>query len=204
MRCRKTGRQDEYERTLTLIRSIAFADENPTDRIHAVETLFKLRYFCNEEEQRRLRHFCGDEECPALLKIYSAALLAWSSPEEGAGNLTRLFRQYRDDASCRLVMLVVLQNFRRLPDELLKEIAEVQSNAKYAASRVAASRILLRHRRLFVEQVLADLPPSAEAMRLLLEFAPKSRECQAMIRLLMKSDSLELRMLAVFAKLKIG
>ena len=199
LRCR---RPEERTAVLNHLRAIAFAKDSPSDQVHAIETLFKLRYRCTEQE-RALLEKCSAFDSP-LLQIYSSALLALQVPGE-ISRLTSLYRRYLSKAPYGGVLLYVLQEFPALPDELLSALEESCRPDENASSRIQVQRILIRHGRLKYSQLKPDdLPASGASLRFLLENAPKSEACQTMILQLAKSADIESRMLAAYAALKIA
>lgn len=196
------GKQEEYDKMICSLKGIAFAEKEGPDQIHALETLFKLRYRCNLAEQVKLGKICDDTKSPSLLHIYSRALLALVKPDA----LTRfagLFQAYKDKEPDCTALLYVLQAYPSISEELALALKAFLRDSKSDAKRVSAVRILLKCGQLQFSQLDMELPPTGESLRLLLDYAPKSEECRRMIIQLKKTDSLESQLIAAYATLRL-
>ena len=199
---RASERQAEYSGVIAKLKSVAFAEPAAPDQTHALETLFKLREPPTEEEQRKLIDMRSAKDAPALLQIYTTALLALSKQDEAA-SFSPLFVKYREEQLYRGVLLYVLQAYQSLPDDLLANIDAFQKNTKTSYQRAAALRILLKHGKISFAQI-CELEPTGEYLKLLLEHAPQSEACKNIIRQLAASDNLESQLLAAYAAILVG
>ena len=199
---RAEGKQDEFDRVISSLKGIAFAEKEVPDQVHALETLFKLRYRCDLAEQAQLCKICDDAKVPPLLRIYSRALLALVKPEALSG-FAGLFQAYKDKEPDCTALLYVLQAYSSIPEELALALKAYLRASKSDAKRIGAMRILLKCGQLQFSQLDMELPPTGESLRLLLDYAPKSKGCRRMIALLKKTDSLEARLLAAYATLRL-
>ena len=194
--------QKEYERIISSLKWIAFAEKKVPDQTHALETLFKLRYLCSLAEQAQLGKICDDTKSQPLLRIYSRALLALVKPEALSG-FVGLFQAYKDEEPYGTALLYVLQAYTSIPEKLANALKAYLRASKSDAKCVSAARVLLRCGQLQFSLLNMELPPTGESLRLLLECAPKSEECRRMIALLKKADSLEARLFAAYATLRL-
>ena len=191
-----------YNQVIELLRQAAFASGDAPDRIHGLETLFKLNYQCNDAEQKQLEIFISASDSPLLLQIYSAALLSWADSRRIV-ELVRLFRQHSSDKLACSVLLYVLQKYPVLPEELLKQVSELYKNSPEDDQRIAAAWLLLKHRKMST----ATIPQIPEKLcktylQILREYLPQSSRYNKVLQQMKRSGNIEMQMYAVYIALK--
>lgn len=191
-----------YNQVIELLRQAAFASGDAPDRIHGLETLFKLNYQCNDAEQKQLEIFISASDSPLLLQIYSAALLSWADSRRIV-ELVRLFRQHSSDKLACSVLLYVLQKYPVLPEELLKQVSELYKNSPEDDQRIAAAWLLLKHRKMST----ATIPKIPEKLcktylQILREYLPQSSRYNKVLQQMKRSCNIEMQMYAVYIALK--
>ena len=191
-----------YNQVIVLLRQAAFASGDAPDRIHALETLFKLNYQCNDAEQKQLEIFISASDKPVLLKIYSAALLSWTDSRRLV-DFVRLFRQHSGDKLACSVLLYVLQKYPVLPEELLKQVSELYKNSPEDDQRIAAAVLLLKHRKMsaeFIPQIPEKLCKTY--LQILKAHLPQSSRYNKVLQLMKSSGNIEVQMYAAYIALK--
>ena len=202
---RARGRNDwaGFDRYTSLLKNVAFADRTCSDRVHALETLFKLDCRCSAAEREMLKKFRSGEQDSPGMQVYAAALLALSD-QSALRELTGLFERYRSDRVYCGVLLYVCKRFPALPDDLLALLDDMRKDTAAAPEhRIAAAGILLRHRKIPADSV-AEIPEKVcpAYLQILQEYAPQSRECKKILRQMKESDNMEMKLYAAYIILK--
>lgn len=199
---RSRGDSAEYSRIIGRLKDIAFAPEQLPDKIHSLETLFKLNVKCTPAEQDLLKKYCKKNPAVPGLKIYSAALLA-RNDHTGLSLLANYLKQYRSDNIYCGVLLYVCGQYDKLPEDVLAVIGEIYRGSSVNDHKISAAGILLKHQKISPEAV-KTLPEKLciSYLKVLDKFSPDRTACSKVLEQMLKSDNIELKIFAAYTFLK--
>lgn len=203
---RSSGKDKEFQQVIGKLKKVAFAVSSP-DRIHALETLFKLKIVLHPEEAARLKSEIQDEKASSAFRIYGAGLLSLSDTSTGQKILLEEFTAAAVSSSEKFLTVFIWKNSQFLSDTVLAVIqAALDSNQYDQGMQIAMLGIMLQHHRISSENLflLTDKFQSdgSELLRLAVKYAPE--KTSEFIKQCAASNDIELRMLAAWAEIKIA
>lgn len=202
LQARQYQDQAGYDKLIAQLKAAAFAPETPGDRIHAVETLFKLQYKCSAVEQKLLRKFISRSDSPAALQIYAAALLGLVD-DQAFFKLNELLEQHQNHKVYSSVLLYVLGQYRELPPELLAQLQKLRYKFPKAEHRTTAAVILLAHRQLVWEKADVKLHENhRESLLAAYKFVGDRKVYRKLLQQMQNSEDIEAKMFAEYFILK--
>lgn len=203
---RSCGNNEEFQQVIGKLKKVAFSPNSP-DRIHALETLFKLKIKLLPEESAQLKSEIQDEKPSSAFRIYGAGLLGLSDTSSGEKILLEEFTAAAIGSTEKFLTIFIWKNYPSLSDTVLTALQAALDSKQYDEEmQIAMSGILLQHGRINSKQLflLTDKFQSdgSELLRLAVKYAPE--KASEFIKQCAASNDIELRMLATWAEIKIA
>ena len=132
LKIQSSGNTDKTTQQLYgYLKKTAFTPDAP-DRIHAFETLFKLRVPLEPAEILQLKKAVLDKTSPPALRIYGAALWSLNDPAEGNSILLEIFNGAKIGSIEKYLTLFVWKNSSALPASVLDAVNNALVSQKYS------------------------------------------------------------------------
>lgn len=136
---------DRGKEAIENIRKVAFHPEKIEDRVHAVETLFKLGVKLNADEIKWMKNYCENFEAPDNGRVYAAALLMHSDMKLGVDLMKKFYHKDME----RRVMLFCFKYFNDLPEDALLMVKDIRRDPAYDDNmRMIAVSVLLNNKQM--------------------------------------------------------
>lgn len=205
LEARSYGKDKEFQQVIGKLKTVAFSASSP-DRIHALETLFKLKIVLLPEESAQLKSEIQDRAASPAFRIYGAGLLSLSDASAGQKILLEEFIASAVGSTEKFLIIFIWKNSPLLSDAVLAAVqAALDSNQYDQAMQIAMSGILLQHGRINSEKFFLSTgkfqSDGSELLRLAVKYAPE--KASEFIKQCAAGNDIELRMLAAWAEIKI-
>lgn len=205
LEARSCGKDKEFQQVIEKLKKVAFSASSP-DRVHALETLFKLKIELPPEESARLKSEIQDKKASSAFRIYGAGLLSLSDTSAGQKILLEEFTAAAVGSMEKFLTIFIWKNSRFLSDTVLDAVQAALDSKQYDEKmQISMLGILLQHRRINSEKLFLLTAQfqceGSELLRLAVKYAPE--KASEFIKRCAASNDIELQMLATWAEIKI-